>query len=153
MDNNDVFRRLRYIFNFNENKIIEIFQLANYPVDEGEVNQWLQKEDDKNFKELKDPEFATFLNGFIYYKRGKQEGKTLLPESTLNNNIIFRKLKIALNLKSDDIINLFHSIDKQISPHELNAFFRNPNQRQYRPCNDQYFRYFLNGLLKNISKF
>jgi uncharacterized protein YehS (DUF1456 family) len=34
----------------------------------------------------------------------------------------------------------------KISKHELSAFFRKPENRQYRACNDQIMRNFLKGL-------
>ena len=97
---------------------------------------------------MKDVEFATFLNGFIIAQRGKREGSSPKPETLLNNNIILRKLKIALNLKDTDILNLFQSVDLRLSKHELSAFFRNPKQAQYRECQDQFLRNFLFGLKK-----
>ena len=60
--------------------------------------------------------------------------------------MILRKLKIALDLKTDDILDLFALIDVKLSKHELSAFFRNPNHKSYRPCMDQYLRNFLTAL-------
>jgi len=64
----------------------------------------------------------------------------------LDNNIILRKLKIAFNLKTDEMLDIFKKAGKPIGPHELSAFFRNPNQNKYRACQDQYLRNFLLGL-------
>jgi uncharacterized protein YehS (DUF1456 family) len=91
---------------------------------------------------------AIFLNGFINEKRGKKEGVQPEPEKRLNNNIILRKLKIALNLKDEDILEILMLADLRISKHELSAFFRNPNQEQYRLCKDQVLRNFLFGMQK-----
>ena len=147
MDNNDKFRRIRYIFKVNDAKIKEIFNNANQPVSSNIIDGWLLKdEDDPNYLKITDLNLAIFLNGLIVEKRGKREGPQPVPERRLNNNIILKKLKIALNLKSDDILNIFHLVDKKIGAHELSALFRNPNQSQYRACNDQYLRNFLNGL-------
>jgi len=60
--------------------------------------------------------------------------------------MILRKLKIALDLKTDDILDLFALIDKKISKHELSDFFRSPDHKSYRPFMDQYLRSFLNAL-------
>jgi uncharacterized protein YehS (DUF1456 family) len=146
MTNNDILRRIRYIFDFNDSKMIEIFALAGDQVIRSQINDWLKKDEDPTFLTLNDFQFATFLNGLIIDKRGKKEGEQPIPEKRLNNNIIFRKLKIALNLKDDDIIEILESADMRISKHELSAFFRNPNQNQYRPCKDQILRNFLQGL-------
>ena len=89
---------------------------------------------------------ATFLNGLIIDKRGKKDGPQPKPEKTLNNNIILRKLKIALHLTDTDMLDIFHLVDFEISRHEINAFFRKPGQSQYRLCKDQFLRNFLYGL-------
>ena len=67
-------------------------------------------------------------------------------ESNLDNNIILKKIKIALSLTTDDIIDLFDLVDLEVSPHELSAFLRNPKQPQFRKCKDQYLRNLLYGI-------
>lgn len=146
MTNNDILRRLRYLFDYSDTKIIELFKLADCDVEEAELNDWFRKEDDLDLVEMTDRELATFLNGLIIEKRGKREGPQPKPEDRLTNNIILRKLKIALDLKSDDIIALFALVDRELSPHELSSFFRRPDHKSYRLFMDQYLRGFLNAL-------
>ena len=146
MTNNDIIRRIRYTFEFNDTKMIEIFGLADYQITRAQISDWLKKDDDPAFQELLDYQLAIFLNGFINDRRGKKEGAQPEPEKRINNNIIFRKLKIALNLKDDDILEIFKLVDLRISKHELSSFFRNPNQDKYRPCKDQFLRNFLHGM-------
>lgn len=146
MTNNDIMRRIRYTFDLNDSKMIDLFGLADYQVTRAQISDWLKKDEDPAYQKLNDHKLAIFLNGFINDKRGKKEGKQPLPEKRLNNNIIFRKLKIALNLKDDDILKILDLVEMHISKHELSAFFRNPDQNQYRPCEDQILRNFLHGL-------
>lgn len=146
MTNNDILRRIRYTFDFTNRKMLEIFALAGYEAKPSQIIAWLQKEGDPEAVELNDNELAYFLNGFINEKRGKKEGEQPVPETTLNNNIIFRKLKIALNLKDTDIIDILKLAGLGVSPHELSAFFRSPEQKQYRVCHDQFLRNFLHGM-------
>src|SRR6186713_3175955 len=101
MTNNDIFRRLRYTFDLNESAIAEIFALADKQVKRGDITNWLKKEEDPEHLFIEDKNLAAFLNGFINLKRGKREGEQPAPEVELSNNNIFRKLKIALNLKDD----------------------------------------------------
>lgn len=152
MTNNDIFRRLRYLFDYNDLKMVSIFKLAAYEVTEAEVAAWLKQENDVLFKEISDRELAVFLSGLIIEKRGKKDGPIPEPEDPLTNNMILRKLKIALNLKSDDILAAFAAVDKAIGKHELSAFFRDPEHRTYRNCMDQYLRNFLNGLQEQKKK-
>ncbi len=146
MTNNDIFRRIRYIFDFGDQEMIELFQLAEYDVDRARLSNWLKKEDELEAEGIPDKELATFLNGLIIQKRGKREGPTPIAEDPLSNNMILRKLKIALELRTEDMLDLFAQANKKISKHELSAFFRNPSHKSYRLCMDQYLRSFLNSL-------
>lgn len=146
MTNNDVLRRVRYTFNIDDSGMIAIFALAGLEVTRAEISNWLKKDDDPDYVGLSDLQFATFLNGLIIERRGKKDGPQPEPEKTLNNNIIFRKLRIALNLQADDVLNMLNTADFRISKHELSAFFRKPGHKHYRECKDQVLRYFLKGM-------
>lgn len=146
MTNNDILRRIRYTFDFSDSKMIEIFDLANLDVSRAQVSDWLKKEDDPAYQNCTDIKLAIFLDGLIIYKRGKKEGPQLKPEKRLTNNIIFRKLKIALDLKADDVLEILGLANLRISKHELSAFFRKPDHKHYRECKDQVLRSFLKGV-------
>lgn len=146
MTNNDVLRRIRYTFNFDDTKMIAIFGLAGLEVTRAEVSEWLKKDDDPDYKSCNDVTLATFLNGLIIEKRGKKDGPQPVPETSLNNNIIFRKLKIALNLQAEEVLALIKQADFSMSKHELSAFFRKPDHKHYRKCKDQVLRYFMKGV-------
>lgn len=132
---------------FSDKKVIEVFKLADLEVSVEQLKGWLRKMDDPELVEISDRDLATFLNGLIIEKRGRREGPQPEPEELLTNNIILRKLKIALELTSDDIIDMCESVNKKLSKHELSAFFRNPNHRSYRTCLDQYLRNIFTALL------
>ncbi|MDT8283134.1 MAG: DUF1456 family protein [Gammaproteobacteria bacterium] len=146
MTTNDILRRIRYVFDFNDSKMISIFSHAGLEVTREQISNWLKKDDDATYKSLTDEQLAIFLNGLIVEKRGKKDDPQPVPEKILNNNIIFRKLKIALNLQSDDVLDIMAKADLKISKHELSAFFRKPDHKHYRPCKDQILRNFLKGV-------
>lgn len=146
MTKNDILRRLRYTFDFSDSKMIDLFGEADYLVTREQISDWLKKEDDPDHKEISDIQLAIFLNGLINDRRGKRDGTQPEPEKRLTNNIIFRKLKIALDLQADDILAILNSVDQQISNHELSAFFRKKGHKHYRQCKDQILRNFLHGL-------
>ena len=146
MTNNDILRRLRYTFDFDDSKMITLFGLVNLEVTRGQISDWLKKEDDSAYKNCTDTQMAIFLNGLIIDKRGKKEGPQPKPEKRLTNNIIFRKLKIALDLKADDVLEIMELVNLRISKHELSAFFRKPDHKHYRECKDQILRNFLKGV-------
>ena len=119
MTNNDILRRLRFSFEFSNKQVKAIFNLADLNVNEALIEQWLKKDDDDTFIAINDLYCATFLNGFICHLRGKQEGKSRAPEKRLTNNIVLNKLKIALNLKAEDIIDMLSDVDFTLSKHQF----------------------------------
>lgn len=147
MTNNDILRRIRYTFNLSDSKMIAVFGSADdHQVTREQISDWLKKEDDPAYKECSDRQLAIFLNGFINSKRGKKKGPQPAPEQRLTNNIIFRKLKIALNLQAEDVLAIMALADLRMSKHELSAFFRKPDHKHYRECQNQILRNFLQGL-------
>jgi uncharacterized protein YehS (DUF1456 family) len=146
MTNNDILRRLRYTFELNDDKVMATFASGGYEATRSEISDWMKKDDEEAYKNLGDKYLAAFLNGFIHLKRGKKEGEQPVPEKKLNNNIILRKLKIALNLQDEDILTVLDLADLRFSKSELSAFFRKSDHRHYRECKDQIIRNFLHGL-------
>ena len=146
MKNNDVLRRIRYIFNFNDSKMISLFDLGGIKVTRAEISNWLKKDDDPAYHDCKDVQLATFLNGLIIDKRGQKDGVQQEPESRLTNNMIFTKLKIALNLKAEDVLEIMKLADFSMTKSELSSFFRKVGHRNYNACKAQVLRNFLKGL-------
>ena len=65
----------------------------------------------------------------------------------LTNNDIFKKLRVALKMRDDDIVKVLSLVDFEITKSELGAFFRNEEHPKYMECKDQILRNFLNGLI------
>lgn len=146
MNNNDVLRSIRYTFDYSDARMIEIFGLADYPVSREQLSDFLKKEEDPEQPHCSDRQLAIFLNGLIIHRRGRKEGPPPAPEEKLTNNIIFMKLKIALNLQAVDVLEIMALAELPISKHELSAFFRRPDHKHYRECKDQILRNFLKGM-------
>ncbi|MDN3653754.1 DUF1456 family protein [Thalassotalea ponticola] len=146
MTNNDILRRIRYIFSYSDADMLSIFASAQSSVELATLHHWLRKDDDPKFVNLTDPMLALFLNGLINTHRGKRDGEQPKPEKKLNNNIILRKLKIALNLTDVDMIELLKLAGISAGKSEINAFFRKAEHKHYRQCKDQFLRNFLKGM-------
>jgi uncharacterized protein YehS (DUF1456 family) len=146
MTNNDILRRIRFTFDLTDDLMMDTFSKGGIQTNRAEVSSWLKKEDAEGYVKIKDFQFAALLNGFITIKRGAKDGEIPVPEKKLTNNIILRKIKIALNLKDEDMLKMLESSEYPISKHELSAFFRAPGNEKYKECKDQIMRYFLNGM-------
>jgi len=146
MTNNDVLRRLRYILDLNDRRMMAVFALGGREVTRAKMSDWLKKDDDPAFAECPDEILASFLNGLIIDKRGERDGPKPPVESWLTNNAVMMKLKIAFTLKAEDIQELIALGGVTISKPELSAFFRSPDHKNYRECQDQVLRNLLRGL-------
>ncbi|QIZ78903.1 DUF1456 family protein [Ferrimonas lipolytica] len=148
---NDLLRQLRYALKFNNPDVIEVFGLMNYTITKEELDHLLKKEDEQGFVACRDRTLSAFLDGLIIKYRGVQEGRepTLLRgKQRISNNDILRKLRIALQLKDTDIIEILALSDFRITKSELSAMFRATDHRNYQECGDQVLRYFVRGLGK-----
>lgn len=146
MTNNDILRRLRYVFNYDDNSMMSMFALAGEPASRAEISSMLKPETDPDHLVCTDARLSEFLNGLISARRGRKDGAQPAPETRLTNNRIFTKLKIALDLKADDILAMMQKAGFTMSKHELSALFRSPTHKHYRQCQDQALRNFLKGM-------
>lgn len=65
----------------------------------------------------------------------------------LSNNDILKKLRVALSLRNDDIIEILSLVDFEITKGALGDLFRNEDHPGYVEAGDQVLRNFLNGLV------
>ena len=150
MTNNDFLRRLRYALNIKDNIMVQIFTKGNIIVTREDVIDYLKKDIDEGLKKLSNNDLISFLDGLIIQKRGKKEDGTPVPKIKVTknnlNNILLRKLRIALAFKSYDMIRIFKLGGIEISEGELSALFRREDHKNYKECGDKYVRVFLKGL-------
>ena len=65
----------------------------------------------------------------------------------MSNNDILKKLRVALHLRNDEIIDILALVDFRMTATELGALFRADDHPNFKPCGDQILRNFLNGLI------
>ncbi|MFC0273177.1 DUF1456 family protein [Metabacillus herbersteinensis] len=166
MTNNDILIRLRYALDIKNTDMVEIFKLGGIEVTKEEVLKMLTKstdsyddeaeidgdfaEDDENIK-FNNTILESFLNGFIIFERGIQEpqpGQPTRPALSNEpvNNMLLKKLKIALALTSDDVLDILEDAGVMITKGELSAVLRKKGHKNYKECGDKYARNFLKGL-------
>lgn len=146
MTNNDILRRLRYTFNYNDAAMVKLFANAELTVSQEQVINWLRKDEDPAFERCGDNQLELFLDGLIIEKRGKKDGPKPPLAHRLTHNIVLRKLRIALNARDEDMLAIMQLANFRISKPELSALFRRPDHSSYRECQDQILRNFLTGL-------
>lgn len=65
----------------------------------------------------------------------------------MTNNDILKKLRVALQLRNEDIVEIMKLVDFKVTTSELGALFRSEDHPKYKECGDQFLRNFLNGLI------
>lgn len=166
MNNNDILIRLRYALDIKDIDMVKIFKLGGIEVTKEEVQKILTKTKDSyddfdsnaNVDEENIPcdnyMLESFLNGLIIVERGKQDPKPGQPErppimiknNDSVNNVLLKKLKIALKLTSEDMIAILEEAGVKITKGELSALLRKEGHSNYRICGDRYARNFLKGM-------
>ena len=125
----------------------EIFGLAGLEINSSEIEKLLKKEEEPGYTECNDTVMAHFLNGLVLFKRGKDDSR---PAQALTipvtNNIVLKKIRVAFNLKDEDLKSMIEKSGLMVTKTEMSAFFRSPDHRNYRDCGDQFLRNILKAL-------
>ena len=151
MNNNDVLRSLRYLLDISDAQLADICRLADYPLEAEAVAPLLKKDDEEGFQPCTDAVLGHFLAGLVLHKRGRDDSRPPLPvEKRLTNNIILKKLRVAFELRDDDMHEILRVADLPMTKAELSALFRSPEHKNYRACGDQLLRNFLRGLTQRL---
>ncbi|WP_298439249.1 DUF1456 family protein [uncultured Ferrimonas sp.] len=145
MINNDVLRMVRDMLQYDDAAMTDVFAQAEHNIDVDTVHAMLLTNGDQNYQKCEDELLSVFLNGLINTLRGKKDGPQALPEKHINNNGVFMKLRIALNLQADQVLEMLTLGGVELSKHELSAFFRKATNKHYRDCNDATLVAFLRG--------
>ncbi|MDU9391493.1 DUF1456 family protein [Pseudomonas japonica] len=151
MIHNDVLRSLRYMLDISDTKMAQITRANGFNVNDADMASYLKKDDDAGFRHCPDEVMAHFLDGLVIFRRGRDESRPPLPiELPVSNNIILKKLRVAFELKEDDLHAVLKAANFPVSKPELSALFRKADHHNYRPCGDQLLRNFLKGLTLRI---
>ncbi|RHW41619.1 DUF1456 family protein [Neobacillus notoginsengisoli] len=162
MENNDILIRVRYALDIRDNDMVKIFKLGGVEVTKDEVLKMLTKikvsdddfaEDEFSLK-INNSKLESFFNGLITFKRGPQEQKPGQPNPSSEslksnepvNNMLLKKLKIAMSLTSEDMIDVLAMAGVTITKGEIGALLRKKGHKNYKECGDKYARNFLKGL-------
>ncbi len=149
MTNNDILRRLRYALNYTNLDVAKAINHIETGTPHSQVGKWIQPD---NPEPLSDSILCKFLDGLIIEKRGPHpDGSKPEPMEPLSRNEILKKLRIALSLRDEGMIEVFKKADFIVTKSELGSFFRKPEQRNFTECPEQVLRKFIHGLGQDLS--
>ena len=151
MIHNDVLRSVRYMLKLNDAKLAEIASLNGHAVSAAAMTSYVKKEEEPGFARCPDVVMAHFLDGLVIHRRGRDDSRPPQPvETPVSNNTILKKLRVAFELKEDDLHTILKAVNFPVSKPELSALFRKAGHDNYRVCGDQLLRNFLKGLAQRV---
>lgn len=151
MMNNDVLRSVRYMLDISDAKVVDIIKLGGHDVTKADVIAFTKKDEEEGYEPCSDEIMASFLDGLVYFKRGKDESRpAVATELPMTNNTVLKKLRVAFELKEEDMHAILKAAEFPVSKPELSALFRKFGHNNYRACGDQFLRNFLKGLTLRV---
>jgi len=144
---NDVLYRIKKALSLSDEEMLKIYALENYPMTAEHLEAMLKRRLSKGFELCSYEELGVFLDGLITLKRGPSPKKPADDEAIeLTNNLILKKLRIALELKEPEVEIIFGLGEVQLSKQELKSLFRKEDHKNFKPCSDALLMAFLEGL-------
>jgi uncharacterized protein YehS (DUF1456 family) len=144
---NDILYRIKKALNLTRTQMLEAYALAEYPMDADRLDTLLKRRKEKDFSECSYEELGVFLDGLIILKRGPSPQKPNDNDAVaLTNNLILKKLRIALELKEAETEIIFNLADVMLTKQELKSLFRKEGHKNFRLCPDALLMAFLEGL-------
>lgn len=148
MTHNDALRSIASLLHMSDAQLVEIVRMGGGDVEVADLVRYRTSEGEAGFAPCPQKLMAQFLNGLVIYKRGKEEREApaAAAETSVTNNVILKKLRVAFSLKDADVAAILAKGGLRVSKSERAAFFRHRDDRHYRECGDPVLQNFLNGL-------
>ncbi|HHD81329.1 MAG TPA: DUF1456 family protein [Campylobacterales bacterium] len=120
--------------------------MADYEISRDRLNSILKRRQDKDYAQATYEELGVFLDGLITFKRGEKPNKSQNEEVALDNNLIMKKLRVALELKEPELLIVFGLSDIDLTKRQIGSLFRKNGHKNFKACSDELLIGFLDGL-------
>ncbi len=145
MKPSEVIKSIKDALSLNRAQMLHIYELEEFPMSKERLDNILKNSSKKSSINATYEELGIFLDGLIQFKRGTPK-KELEDDVVLDNNLILKKLRVALNLKEHELMMIFELVDFDISKSTLKDIFRSPNHPKFKECSNTTLKAFLDGL-------
>ncbi len=147
INTNEILYRIQKALNLTTEEMLEAYKLEGFPMEASHLDSLLKRRQDKGFKMATYEELGVFLDGLVTLKRGPSPKKPNDDEAVeLTNNLILKKLRIALELKEAETEIIFGLADVELSKQQLASLFRKEGHKNFKACSDELLMAFLEGL-------
>ncbi len=139
--------RIKEALGLDRAAVRKIYELEAYPIDEARLDAILRNPSSQRGKGADYEELGVFLDGLIHLLRGEVRRRPAEDaEIVLDNNLILKKLRVALQLREMDVETIFELADAPMSPAKIRDLFRAPGHPKFLPCTDGTLERFFEGL-------
>jgi len=142
---NDILYKIQKALNLSQKEMLEAYKLAEYKIEASHLDSLLKRRQDEGSKLCSYEELGVFLDGFVILKRGPSPKKND-DVVELTNNLILKKLRIALELKEAETEIIFSLGEAELSKQQLASLFRKEGHKNFKECSDELLTAFLDGL-------
>ncbi len=152
MNTNDILYKIQKALNLTQDEMIEAYKLAHYTMDATHLNLLLKRHQEEDSKLCSYEELGLFLDGLVILKRGPSPKKANDKKANdnkiveLTNNLILKKLRIAMELKEAETEIIFSLADVELSKQQLASLFRKEGHKNFKECSDELLMAFLDGM-------
>ncbi len=144
---NEILYRIQKALDLTIEEMIEAYKLEKFTMKPSHLQSLLKRRQDKSFMLCSYEELGVFLDGLVTLKRGPSPKKSTDEEAVeLTNNLILKKLRIALNLKESETEIIFGLADVELSKQQMASLFRKENHKNFKACSNELLMAFLEGL-------
>ena len=147
MKTNDILYKIQKALNLSQEEMLEAYKLANYKMEATHLDSLLKRRQEEGSKLCSYEELGVFLDGLVILKRGpnpKKKNDDKVVE--LTNNLILKKLRIALELKEAETEIIFSLGEAELSKQQLASLFRKEGHKNFKECSDELLMAFLDGM-------
>ena len=147
INTNEILYRIQQALNLTTEEMIEAYKLEAYNMETSHLESLLKRRNDIGFILCTYEELGLFLDGLVTLKRGPSPKKANNDEVIeLSNNLILKKLRIALELKEAETEIIFGLADIELTKQQLASLFRKEGHKNFKACSDELLMAFLEGL-------
>ena len=143
---NEILYRIQKALKLTPEEMMKTYNLESYEIEYSHIEALLKRRHDKDFMLCSYEELGIFLDGLVTLKRGPSPKKNSDETVELTNNLILKKLRIALELKEAQTEIIFGLAEVELSKQQMASLFRKEGHKNFKMCSDELLMTFLDGL-------
>ena len=144
---NDILFKIKTALSLSSSELIKAYALVEYTMSQERLENILKRRQDEGYEEATYEELGLFLDGLVLLKRGANDKVVTDDEVVaLSNNLIMKKLRVALELKEAELLIVFGLAEINMNKRQIGSLFRKEGTKNFKPASDELLMAFIEGL-------